>query len=88
MSLRGRLTLAAAGAVALAVLIASVGVYFVVRSQLRGEVDSSLRQRAALISSLPANFELQRRPTPPSSSNRSGSTWRPPRCTCSPPEVR
>ena len=58
MSLRGRLTLSAAGAVALAVLIASVGVYFVVRAQLRSEVDGSLRQRVALIQRLPADFKL------------------------------
>ncbi len=54
MSLRTRLTLAAAGAVAVAVLVASIGVYFVVRGQLRGEVDSSLRQRAELIQRIPA----------------------------------
>ena len=58
MSFRGRLTLAAAGAVALAVLIASVGVYFVVRAQLRNEVDASLRQRVELIQSLPADFKV------------------------------
>jgi two-component system, OmpR family, sensor histidine kinase MprB len=65
VSLRARLTLAAAGAVALAVLAASIGVYFVVRAQLRGEVDSSLRQRASLIQSLPANFELPSRASLP-----------------------
>jgi two-component system sensor histidine kinase MprB len=54
VSLRTRLTLAAAGAVAVAVLVASIGVYFVVRGQLRGEVDSSLRQRAELIQRIPA----------------------------------
>jgi len=58
MSLRGRLTLSAAGAVALAVLIASVGVYFVVHAQLRSEVDASLRQRVALIQRLPSDFQL------------------------------
>jgi len=54
MSLRTRLTLSAAGAVAVAVAVASVGVFFVVRGQLRGEVDSSLRQRAELIQGIPA----------------------------------
>jgi len=53
VSLRARLTLAAAGAVAVAVLVSSIGVYFVVRGQLRGEVDSSLRQRADLIQKIP-----------------------------------
>ena len=62
MSLRTRLTLSAAGAVALAVLIASVGVYFVVRSQLRSEVDASLRQRVALIQQLPADLPLPSAP--------------------------
>ena len=63
MSLRTRLTLSAAGAVAVAVLVASMGVYFVVRSQLRGEVDSNLRQRVVLIQSLPADFRLPRKVT-------------------------
>ena len=47
MSFRGRLALAASVAVALAVVVASAGVYLVVRNQLRGTVDSALRDRAA-----------------------------------------
>jgi two-component system, OmpR family, sensor histidine kinase MprB len=47
MTLRARLTLSAALAVAVAVVLASVAVYFVVRSELRGEIDESLRNRAA-----------------------------------------
>ena len=46
MTLRARLTLSAAAAVALAVVLASIAVYFVVRSELRGEVDDALKGRA------------------------------------------
>lgn len=46
MSFRGRLALAAAAAVALAVILASAAVYLVVRNQLRGTVDSALEARA------------------------------------------
>lgn len=49
MSFRRRLTLAAAGAVAVAVVLASTAAWFVVRGQLRGEVDDQLRQRAEAI---------------------------------------
>ena len=53
MSLRARLTLVATAAVALAIVIASVVVYLVVRGQLRGTVDSGLRTRAAEIRGMP-----------------------------------
>jgi two-component system, OmpR family, sensor histidine kinase MprB len=46
MSFRVRLTLVAAAAVALAVVIASLVVYFVVRGQLVSSLDVSLRDRA------------------------------------------
>ena len=46
MTIRRRLAVAAAIAVAIAVLAASVAAYLAVRSQLRGEVDSALRERA------------------------------------------
>ncbi len=49
MTLRARLTVSAALAVAAAVALASVAVYFVVRGELRDEVDASLRERAASI---------------------------------------
>jgi two-component system sensor histidine kinase MprB len=58
VSFRLRITLAAAAAVALAVALASALAYVLVENQLRGEVDSSLRQRAEAISERP--FELQR----------------------------
>ena len=47
MSFRARLTVVAAAAVALVVVLASAVVYVVVRDQLRGTVDSALRDRAA-----------------------------------------
>ena len=53
MTLRARLTLSAALAVAAAVILASILVYFVVRSELRGELDDSLRERAAVIERRP-----------------------------------
>jgi two-component system, OmpR family, sensor histidine kinase MprB len=47
MTIQRRLSFAAAAAVAIAVALASVGAYVAVRAKLRGEVDSSLRDRAA-----------------------------------------
>ncbi|MEA2369892.1 MAG: two-component system, OmpR family, sensor histidine kinase MprB [Solirubrobacteraceae bacterium] len=47
MSFRRRITLAAAAAVAVAVAITSLFTYVLVRHQLRGEIDSSLRHRGA-----------------------------------------
>lgn len=46
LSFRTRLTLVAAAAVALAVVAASFVVFLVVRNQLRGQVDTALRNRA------------------------------------------
>lgn len=46
MPFRQRLALAAAAAVAMAVLLASAAAYVLVRGQLRGEIDESLRTRA------------------------------------------
>jgi two-component system sensor histidine kinase MprB len=45
MSFRRRMILLAAGAVAAAVVIASVVVYVVTRDELRGQIDSGLRQK-------------------------------------------
>ena len=53
MSFRARLTLVAAAAVALAVVAASALVYVVVRGELRGPVDNSLRQSQQEILGLP-----------------------------------
>jgi two-component system, OmpR family, sensor histidine kinase MprB len=49
MTIRRRLSFAAASAVAIAVALASVGAYVAVRAKLRGEIDSSLRDRASAI---------------------------------------
>jgi two-component system sensor histidine kinase MprB len=49
MSLRKRLTIIAAASVALAVLVALLACYAIVRSQLRGQVDDSLRAQASTI---------------------------------------
>lgn len=46
MSLRARISAAAGLAVGLAVLAAAVGLYIAVRSDLQGEIDQGLRQRA------------------------------------------
>lgn len=53
MSLRARLTLVAAAAVSLAVVLSSVVGYVVVRDQLRDEVDSSLHGRAVQLQRAP-----------------------------------
>jgi two-component system sensor histidine kinase MprB len=49
MTIQRRLSFAAAAAVAVAVALASVGSYVAVRAKLRGEIDSSLRDRAAAV---------------------------------------
>ena len=64
MTLRARLTLSAALAVAAAVILASIVVYFVVRSELRGEIDESLRERAAVIEGRPFEEDFPRIPPP------------------------
>ena len=45
MSLRARLVFGAAAAVAIAIVLASVLVYFLVQDELRGQVDQSLREQ-------------------------------------------
>jgi two-component system sensor histidine kinase MprB len=49
LTIRRRLSFAAAAAVAIAVALASVGAYVAVRAKLRGEIDSSLRNRADVV---------------------------------------
>jgi two-component system sensor histidine kinase MprB len=51
MSLRARIAGVASLSVALAVLAAAIGLYLAVRSDLRGEVDSQLRDRARIFTS-------------------------------------
>jgi two-component system sensor histidine kinase MprB len=53
MSFRARIAIAAAAAVALAVVLASIVVFFVVRDQLRGQVDEALEARAEQIAHIP-----------------------------------
>jgi two-component system sensor histidine kinase MprB len=53
MSFRARIAIAAAAAVALAVVLASVLVFFVVRDQLRGQIDRTLEERAAKLAPHP-----------------------------------
>ena len=53
MTFRARLTLVAAVAVAVAVAVASVVTYLAVRSELRGQVDEALGQRADEVSRIP-----------------------------------
>jgi two-component system sensor histidine kinase MprB len=53
VSFRGRLTIAAAAAVAVAIALAAPVVYVVVRNELLGQVDDSLRERATSIARIP-----------------------------------
>src|SRR5262249_39917890 len=53
MSFRARLAMVAAAAVALAIVAASFVVYFVVKQQLRGPIDSSLRHSAVELQQTP-----------------------------------
>ena len=49
MPLRRRLALVAATAVGIAIVIAALVCYLVVRSQLRGQVDNELQQQAEIV---------------------------------------
>jgi two-component system, OmpR family, sensor histidine kinase MprB len=62
MTFRARLALVAAAAVAIAVVIASAVVYLVVRGELRGQVDDSLRSRAVSIARSPAPPHIEEGP--------------------------
>ncbi|HUF02041.1 MAG TPA: HAMP domain-containing sensor histidine kinase [Gaiellaceae bacterium] len=53
MSFRARIAVAAAAAVALAVVLASILTFFLVRAELRNQIDDTLRDRAAKISLTP-----------------------------------
>jgi two-component system, OmpR family, sensor histidine kinase MprB len=64
MSLRTRLSLGTAIALALAIAVASTIAYFVVRGELRSEIDSSLRERRAAFVDRPRNVPRPRFATP------------------------
>jgi two-component system sensor histidine kinase MprB len=53
VSFRARLALGSAAAVAVAIVVSSITVYFLVRSELRNEIDNSLRSQAVQIPRLP-----------------------------------
>ena len=57
MTFRARIAIAAAAAVALAVVLISVAVFFVVRDQLRSQIDEALNARANQIAHVPIDFE-------------------------------
>ena len=65
MSFRARIALVAAAAVALAVVIGSALVFVVVRGELRGQVDDTLRSRAAAIARSPLPPHPERGPRGP-----------------------
>jgi two-component system, OmpR family, sensor histidine kinase MprB len=53
MSFRRRLTLFSAAGIALVLVVGSVATYLIVRNQLRGEIDESLRKQAAAAARMP-----------------------------------
>ena len=65
MTFRQRLTVASAAAVAVAIAVASVVAWFVVRGQLRGQVDEALQTRALLISRIPIQTDPDELALPP-----------------------
>jgi len=69
--LRRRLAIACASAVGLAILLAAVVVYVVVRQQLLGQVDNELRAQAGLVS----NLRCSNIPTPPPSAGGGAPIW-------------
>jgi two-component system, OmpR family, sensor histidine kinase MprB len=66
VSFRARLTIVAAAAVALAVVLASVVIYFVVRGELVEQIDDGLRTRAAEVQRIPPWRITSPRPPLPS----------------------
>jgi two-component system, OmpR family, sensor histidine kinase MprB len=72
--LRRRLAIACASAVALAILLASLIVYVVVREQLLGQVDNELHSQAALVPQLRCNQD-QEGPQLPASTGGGAPIW-------------
>lgn len=71
MRLRERITIVAAAAVAIAVAVAVIATYFIMRSQLLGQVDSSLRAQATAILDR-GRINLQHTPLPGGSPSTGG----------------
>jgi two-component system, OmpR family, sensor histidine kinase MprB len=69
--LRRRLAIACASAVGLAILLAAIVVYVVVRQQLLGQVDNELRAQAGLVNQL----RCSNIPTPPPSAGGGAPIW-------------
>jgi two-component system, OmpR family, sensor histidine kinase MprB len=77
MPLRRRLALVSASAVALAVVLAAIVCYVVVRDQLLGQVDSQLQQQAALAQHDPQAFSGENAgpPSPSASAGGGAPIW-------------
>jgi two-component system sensor histidine kinase MprB len=92
LSFRQRLTLFTAAGIALVLLVGSAATYLVVRSQLRGQVDESLRRQSAgvVIRRAETDAEFQSRPNFQQRGQRTGDAT-PPRSSLEvrivPPEV-
>ena len=74
MPLRRRLALMSAAAVGLAILLAAIVCYWVVRGQLLGQVDSQLQEQAGLVNQLHCNNGGYL-PTPPASAGGGAPIW-------------
>jgi two-component system, OmpR family, sensor histidine kinase MprB len=57
VTLRARLTLVATGVVAVVVALACATTYFVMRHELQGQLDASLRHEAAVVQNAPSAFQ-------------------------------
>ena len=77
MPLKQRVAWVSAAAVALAVVIAAIVCYLVVRSQLLGQVDNELQQQASLVQHDPQAFsgENSGPPTPAASAGGGAPAW-------------
>ena len=58
MSIRARLALGSAAAVAVAIVLASAVVYFLVQKELRAQVDRNLKTEATQIGKVPIPFAI------------------------------
>ena len=61
MSLRQRMVLFTAAAVAFAVVLSSAACYLAVRGSLRGRLDNQLKEQASLIASAPRRVRTRSR---------------------------